>query len=377
MSDTRSDSNFFDRDVIIDTNGDIYQVMGSIHPPEVVLATPKYRKILVPEPNQFYWQRKKTSECFQRIIPQYSTLAITESIQKDTYRHFSTIFQRDLIQIPRSQISEHLSPKTRLTELYDCFRKGSFAEKHELDNIERETLDITSILIEEFGLSEADLGISGSILWGGQHINSDIDITIYGLTAQNKFSKYSKRFQSQSKGLRSFSLLELMTKAEKWAEKSGLSVEECFDYLHQKSYLFYFKNRFVSLIFVPSQEELIAYSPYLLDSQFFNVRPITIQATIRTDRWGLYYPGLYGIQCDAILDDEFENLPSKQNITRLLVFEHENVGYYSIGDKVEIAGLLQKCENVLVGNGFEIGITYQLVVGTMETFKHEYVRRVK
>ena len=46
-------------------------------------------------------------------------------------------------------------------------------------------------------------------------------------------------------------------KAEKMIPKTGLSADECFANLFHKPFLFYHKDRPVSIMFVPTLEELI------------------------------------------------------------------------------------------------------------------------
>jgi len=68
---------------------------------------------------------------------------------------------------------------------------------------------------------------------------------------------------------------------------------------------------------------------------------------------------------------------SPLNITRLIVYEHELVGYYKKGDIVEIRGLLQEGINVPNFNDLKPVKTYQILVGGQETFGNEYIRLIK
>ena len=103
---------FQDRDIIQDVIGDIYQVIGSIHPVEGVMVLQKYKKINITEskvshqkfiPNNdpiskirshifMYWVQKETNDHFIRILQNYSSKSAQNNIQNNPNSQFSPIF---------------------------------------------------------------------------------------------------------------------------------------------------------------------------------------------------------------------------------------------------------------------------------------------
>ena len=367
---------FFDRDYFQDNLGDIYQVFGSIHPPEGIFALQKYHLVEAPLPDHFYWVQKFTQKIFERMIPNYSAESAAHNIAQSSYQQFSSIFQTNMIVVPRSQIEIHWEPRARFQALMRTFISGTFNEKLQLDDIERETLDVAVLFLDTFDLHESNMGISGSLLWEGQHENSDIDLVIYGWQDTKKILDLGSTLQFDAKNLRKPRNAELLSKAEKMIPKTGLSADECFANLFHKPFLFYHKDRPVSIMFVPTLEELIHSPLYTVESQFESIGLISLQARIISDQWGYFYPGVFAIEGQTFtpisLESDIEILPNE--ITRLFISEYENVGYYGNNDIVEIQGLLQICRNVPDFNSPKLITTYQILVGSNEYYGQEYVR---
>ena len=384
---------FQDRDYLQDVRGDIYQVIGSIHTKEGIYTLQKYKKVsleksqnihqkLIPSDDPIskvknhefrYWKQKGTNDLFIRILPNYSSKSASANIKQNMYKSFSTIFQMQMIVIPRNQILKHWKPQQRFKELLSGFSSKNFNEIQKLDNLERETIEVGITLESFFNIDISKIGITGSILWNAHHEKSDIDIMIYG-TEFKKIINNTKELSAESKGLRRFKKIEILPLAEKMSIKTGLPMEECFEYIYNKKYLFFFNNRKVSITFAPSLQELLRFPLFSPETIFKSIKNITIQAKIESCEYGYYYPSLYKISCKNINEEINFN---SSDITRLMVYEHEHVGYYKNGDDVEIRGLLQECINVPNFNDLKPIKTYQILVGGQETFGNEYIRLIK
>ena len=382
---------FRDRDYIQDNQGGIYQVIGSIHPQNKVIALQKYQRItptedpeihkqLIPSNDPIsrvrnhdlmYWKQKTTSEEFIRVLPNYSSKSAGENIKKHQFKIFNSVFQMDLIEVPYKQILNHWYPQQRFMDIMAVFEKGTFQERQHLDRLERETVEVGLSLVDIFGISLKNIGVTGSILWQAQHDKSDIDIMIYGIDSTKKIINSSKIVSSDKRGLRRYRTTEILPLAEKMALKTGRSMEECFEYIFKKNYLFFFNQRKVSITFAPTLSELVRYPFYYNDTQFISLKPIRLRAKIKNSKWGYYYPSIFEIECIEIVREDLGI--SHQKITRLMVYEHELVGHFRDGDIVEIRGLLQKANNVPAFTEILAIDTYQIFLGGQETFGNEYI----
>ena len=110
---------------------------------------------------------------------------------------------------------------------------------------------------------------------------------------------------------------------------------------------------------------------------------VTLRARVSNDDWMYFYPGIVYLDNVEIMDAENERqIPF---ITRMVVFEHENIGYYENGDYIEIRGLLQYIKNppYEVITKFQRSLPIenqefaQIVVGTKENYENEYVKNLR
>jgi len=315
----------------------------------------------------------KNNDLFIRILPNYSSKSASTNIEQNAYKSFSSIFQMNMIIIPHNQILKHWKPQQRFKELLSTFASKNFSEIQKLDNLEREAIEVGITLESFFNIDISKIGITGSILWNAHHEKSDIDVMIYG-TEFSKIVNNTKFLSAENKGLRRFKKIEILPLAEKMSIKTGLPMEECFEYIYKKNYLFFFNKRKVSITFAPNLQDLSRYPLFSPETIFKSIKSVTIQAKIESCEYGYYYPSLYKISCIKIKD---EKNYSPLDISRLIVYEHELVGYYKKGDVVEIRGLLLECVGVPNFNDLEPINTYQILVGGQETFGNEYIRLIK
>jgi len=397
---------FRDRDYFEDVHGDLYQVIGSFHLRGQVFALQKYKRVQSSRanadeilknlpynpleeirPHKFrLWIQKGTKNYYFRILPNYSSISAQNNIRENSYSQFCSIFQRKMIMVPYSQIIHHWRPEDRLQELTGwmislSLKKKIMAEKlTQFDNLERECIEMVSSLSAMFKIDLSDMGVTGSILWKGHHPESDIDLMIYGHQNCKKILNSSVLSPSgpfsRKKGVRRYTKLEILPLAQKMSVKSGLPMEECFDYIYHKPYLMFYNERKISLTFAPSYLELPKCPLFTPDSRFISFDVCCVQAQIVSDEWGFDYPGLFNIKVFNILQCPPKFRKDADKITRLLVYEHEFVGFYRSGDKVEIKGMLQRVEQVPdYERPWELIDTYQILVGGVETFGIEYIKR--
>ena len=157
---------FRDRDIIQDTEGRIFIVLGFIQPDERVLAFPKY----LPD-SEGKWE--KDGQRYQRIfwggvesVTKGMQVIPKEYLVED--KHFGTT----LVEVPLTNIARHFRPENRLLGL---LADGSN------DQLEETVIKTTKALQTILDIPLENLGIAGSILWNGHNPEfSDINMNIYG-----------------------------------------------------------------------------------------------------------------------------------------------------------------------------------------------------
>ncbi|MEM2102413.1 MAG: hypothetical protein QXM22_02730 [Candidatus Bathyarchaeia archaeon] len=154
---------FREGDLIEDVNGIIFDVKGLVHPPNRVVAFPRF----IPHAEG---ERKRDSVRYSKVY----ALSTRYGFLKEKFPEYlvqDEVFGEILCEIPADNIKRHYSPVKRLLEL-----RG---DKHP-DPIERLALELAEVLKESANIPWSSMGISGSILAKLHTKTSDVDPIIYG-----------------------------------------------------------------------------------------------------------------------------------------------------------------------------------------------------
>ncbi len=387
-----------DRDYFFSENGDIYQVLGYVHPKDSIYCLKKYIEIQKQDiqqkkdENSFLWHSNLTNSYYERNILNYSSKSAEKNIAESEFRKYSELYGCDFIVFPRIKIKDYFKPSERLKELRNNIKSGKFSIINEMAEQEKFALEISYIFEEKLGFSEQDMGITGSMLWKGVHQHSDIDIIIYGIDNTMKFIKNSEVILKEEKRLRKPNTSELFAIGGKFSLKTGLSIEDCVVYTSLKKYLLYFNDYFLSIAFCPKHNEILENQMAIENTHFINISGldnVTIKAKITNIDWGYFYPSIIDVKNIIFLKKpENSKLPLEQlNICRIVIFEHECSGYFKSGQNIEIRGLVQEIENpppqFILRNALSLGQNdienlkfHQIVIGTSENYGNEYIKNL-
>ncbi|MHA1339705.1 MAG: hypothetical protein ACTSRZ_06125 [Promethearchaeota archaeon] len=389
-----------DRDYFIDSEENIYQVLGYVHLPQSIHSLLKYKWVkeieFNPEnhsmqmqnfqdfedPNKpFYWFSRFNRKFYKRFILNYSAETAIKNIEQSKYKQYSKIYGTDFILFPREKVKYYLSPLKKFESIIKFFSEGKWDAISKAPEQMRLASEFGLILEDFFNISLTNLGITGSMLWDGLHKFSDIDIIIYGLQSTWNFIKNAPYLPSKDKRIRKPNISELFSLGSKFSIKSGIPVDDCIVFSSIKPYLFYYGKYFLSIAFCPTNNEIKNNPLANAETKFINLfesAPISINAKVLDDSWSLYYPSLTYITDVEILDKKFKKKIDPSLIKRILVFERETTGYYFKNNKIRIKGLLQKVINP--PNHYlndlkdsDNSFFYQIVIGTAENFGNEYV----
>lgn len=154
---------FREGDLVEDVNGIIFDVKGMVHPPDRVVAFPRF----VPDVGG---DRKRGNITYRKI---YALSARYELLEK-RFPHYlidDEVFGERLCEVPVTDVRRHYHPKEKLREL---------RRNRKLDSLEQEALDLVSLLKKAANMAWSSLGISGSLLAELHTTASDIDPVVYG-----------------------------------------------------------------------------------------------------------------------------------------------------------------------------------------------------
>ncbi|OLS14644.1 MAG: hypothetical protein RBG13Loki_1746 [Promethearchaeota archaeon CR_4] len=351
-----------DKDLFFAKDGDIFQVITNVHPVDRVVALRKYHHITERPYGIFFWQSLQREGYFTRSIPTYDASNATQNIAKSNYSRVSQVFGVPMIEVPRSEITEYLYPDQGLQDLLNNQRETEWGQ---------ELLDIITQFKQYLNIDEKSMGITGSLLWGAQHEASDIDLVIYGSDNALRFIRNAPLLTKESSSIHYPPPEFTKRYASTLTKKTGLKLNLTMQYIAQKPYYLFYKDKFLSLGFVPSLGEISReYDAY----SFRTLMPVKVKARILDDRWGYFYPGEYKIQIEQLelqgkTDETITDFDFEKKITTLFLMEREISGYYFPGDEVEIHGMLQE-----VRDGSQT--YFQVMIGTRELYGNEWVKRL-
>ena len=167
---------------IITHDNHIFEVKGFLHPKDRVTAYLRYI------PNKQGNRSSLDGMTFSKIY----SLSKRETYLKKTYSQylwFDIIQGRVLQSVPLHDIAIVLDPIDTLNQLRDI---GMHTNE-----LQKSTLELAKVLIQESGIQWSDIGITGSQLAGLSMSSSDIDLVVYGNKPSRKiYSTLNKSFDS-------------------------------------------------------------------------------------------------------------------------------------------------------------------------------------
>lgn len=156
-------------DLIEDISGSIFDVKGLVHPPDRIIAFPRF----IPNPNG---ERRRADVSYSKVYALSERFAWLEE-KFPQYLVYDQVFDNRLCEIPIDVVKNHYQPADRLQDLH---------HEDKLDDVERQALQFVKILRENANISWSKLGISGSILVKLHTPASDVDPVVYGSESCHK-----------------------------------------------------------------------------------------------------------------------------------------------------------------------------------------------
>jgi hypothetical protein len=175
---------FREGDLIEDLNGIIFDVKGLVHPPNRVVAFPRFIPNIMGD-------RNRGATGYSKV---YSLSGRYELLEKEFPQYLirDEVFGERICEVPIDCIKHHYRPTNKLRELHTCNR---------LDSLEQDALEFVSLLKESATIPWNALGVSGSILAKLHKPTSDIDLIVYGQDNCRRLHSTLKSLLSEEKGM--------------------------------------------------------------------------------------------------------------------------------------------------------------------------------
>jgi len=329
-----------DGDTFITKEGFVFYVFGYEHPKDRVLYFLKYiPSQLKPHfPIRFLTQKWKlgnvelarteklyTAQNYQKLLETFRS-------RFPQYIYFCPFRGKEVMGVPLGLIEIIHVPRDRLQRLLESKRK---------DRLQKQALELVSLLSTESSVPIEDLGIHGSIALNMHTMKSDIDLVVYG--SQNFRSLEGAINKLVEEGMLKYIFTKRLDRVRKH------------------------RGRYKDKIFVYNAVRKVEEIAFKYgDHKYFSFKPVTFSCKVVDDTEAMFRPAIYYITNYQPLDSTSEL--EKNEIPKKVV---SMIGYYRNvarrGERVKVSGTLERVENVETGETH-----HQVVVGT-GTREDEYI----
>ena len=264
-------------DLIKTKNSVIFDVKGLVHPPDKVIAFPRFipsvagarghRKILYDKvyslPERFIFLEQNSPELIVR----------------------DPVFDETLCEVPAAIIKKHYKPIEKL---------GKLRVFKTLSELERKAVQLAEALKETAGIPWSSMGVSGSLLVGLQTLKSDIDPVVYGVESCRKaYAALENMMRDSDSHFKPYSREELHVLFDFRSKDTIMSFEDFAKVESRKAFQGKFKGTDYFIRFVKDWNQTIEQYG---DMCYKNRGYANITATITDDSEALFTPCTYGIE---------------------------------------------------------------------------------
>lgn len=332
-----------DGETLLTKDGFIFYVFGYEHPKNRLFTFLKY----IPSSLAHYFpirflKQKWSLNGLELSRPEklytannYQKLLETFKKHFQNYLYFCPFRGKELLSVPLNRIEKVFLPGECLQNIF---------KKENKDELQKEAVEIVTLLSKESKVPIEDFGIHGSVGLNMHSEYSDIDLVVYGSENFKKLENTVNRLANEG------TFTHVCTKKIDYARK------------HRGRYK---DRRFVYNAVRKYNEISSEYGKF----RYVPIKNINFTCKIVDDQENMFRPAIYKIE--KYLPEDSESEISK-NQTPTIV--SSMIGYYRNvarkGDDVKVSGTLERIENVKHSEK-----TYHVVVGTAKRDK-EYIEPI-
>jgi predicted nucleotidyltransferase len=227
-------------DLLETTDNILFDVKGLVHPPNGVVAFPRY----VPDSNG---DRERDGIRYRKVYALSERYALLEHAFPQ-YLVYDRVFNEYLCEVPADAAKHHHQPTHRLQDL---------RHENELDDVERTALRFMELLKTNAEVPWSKLGISGSILVRLHTPTSDIDPVVYGSESCHKvYSTLRQMLEDRKSPVKRYNLGELKELFDFRSKDTTMRFEDFVRTDHRKALQGKFMGRDYFVRFVKDWNEV-------------------------------------------------------------------------------------------------------------------------
>jgi predicted nucleotidyltransferase len=321
-------------DLIKTENHVIFDVKGLVHPPNKVIAFPRY----IPSPQG---TRRSQEDLYGKIYSLSERFKFLEQNMPNLIVH-DPVFDETLCEVPINTIKKHYKPIEKLRLL---------RTSHKLGDLERKAVQLAEALKEAADIPWSAIGISGSVLVGLYTSKSDIDPVVYGVencrrayaALENLLKDDASRFKPYSRG-------ELQALFDFRSKDTIMSFEDFARVEKRKAFQGMFDGTDYFIRFVKDWSQL---SEQYGDVCYKNSGYAKITATTADDSEALFTPCTYRIENVTVAEGA-----KLEPIREIVSFRGRFCEQARKGEAVTAQGKVERVTNTKTGKEY-----YRIILG--------------
>jgi predicted nucleotidyltransferase len=264
-------------------NNVIFDVKGLVHPPNKVIAFPRF----IPSPQG---TRRKQGDLYGKVYSLTERFKFLEQNAPNLIVH-DPVFDETLCEVPIDMIQEHYEPIKKLELLRTSKKVGE---------LERKAVQLAEALKETADIPWSAIGISGSVLVGLYTRKSDIDPVVYGVeNCRRAYAALENLFGDNASQFKPYNRAELQTLFDFRSKDTKMSFEDFVKVESRKAFQGMFDGTDYFIRFVKDWSQI---NEQYGDVCYKNCGYAKITATIADDSEALFTPCTYRIENVKVVD---------------------------------------------------------------------------
>ena len=316
----------------------IFDVKGLVHPPDKVIAFPRY----IPSANgtrgrcgNLYGKVYNLAERFQYLQQNSPQLIV-----------FDPVFGETLCEIPVNAVTKHYTPIENLADLRKSKNSGQLEQKAVL---------LAESLKEAANIPWNSIGISGSIMAGLCTLKSDIDPLVYGVeNCRKAYAALETLVEDEASRFKPYTRQELQTLFEFRSKDTIMRFEDFAKVEDSKAFQGKFDGVDYFVRFVKDWSEI---GEKYGDVCYKNSGYARITATVADDSEALFTPCTYRLENVKVADG-----PALEPIREIMSFRGRFCEQAKTGEKVVAQGKVEHVKDTRNSNEH-----YRIIIGNKPT----------
>jgi len=264
-------------DLIKTKDNVIFDVKGLVHPPNKVIAFPRF----IPSPQGSRGLRK---DLYGKVYSFTERFKFLEQKSPELIVH-DPVFDEVLCEVPIGTIKKHYKPIGKLREL---------RLSKTLGGLERKAVQLAEAVKEAADIPWSSMGVSGSLLVGLHTLKSDIDPVVYGAeSCRRAYASLQSLLKDEGSHFKPYSREDLRTLFDFRSKDTIMSFEDFAQVESRKAFQGKFRETDYFIRFVKDWNQI---SEQYGDVCYKNCGYAKITATVADDSEALFTPCTYKIE---------------------------------------------------------------------------------